>query len=118
MSNDRALAAVQAAVALGGDVRAKNKGGRTALHGAANQGAGNVLRFLVEQGADINAKDSDGWTPLWTAQHSFLGASILVQPDSVKVLRELGAADIPGTLDIQIDGGSGRLEQLNTGRSQ
>ena len=91
---ERALAAVQAAVELGGDVNAKNKGGRTALHAAANQGVVQVLRFLVARGADINAVDGDGWTPLWTAQHAQLGASVLEQPEAIEVLRELGALDI------------------------
>ena len=89
-----ALSAVQAAVELGSDVNMKNEGGRTALHGAANNGVGPVIRFLVARGAEINALDGDGWTPLWTAQHAQLGASILEQPESIEVLRELGAQDI------------------------
>ena len=90
-----ALAAVQAAVELGSDVNAKNEGGRSALHGAANNGVGPVIRFLVARGADINALDGDGWTPLWTAQHAQLGASVLEQPESIEVLRELGAGHRP-----------------------
>jgi ankyrin repeat protein len=38
--------------------------GRTALHAAAYLGWTDVIRFLVENGADINARDRYGMTPL------------------------------------------------------
>ncbi len=96
---EQALAATQVTLDLGGDVHARNKGGRTAMHGAANQGAAAVLRLLVARGADINALDTDGWTPLWTAQHAYVGASVVPHPQAITVLRELGAADIPATIE-------------------
>jgi ankyrin repeat protein len=37
---------------------------RTALHGAAVNGFNSIIEFLVAHGADLNAKDSKGRTPL------------------------------------------------------
>ncbi|KAK3850324.1 hypothetical protein Pcinc_042966, partial [Petrolisthes cinctipes] len=45
------------------------KTGATALHVAAAKGYIKVLNLLLEAGADINAKDVDGWTPLHAAAH-------------------------------------------------
>ena len=91
---EQAVEAVKAALDLGADINARNKGGRMALHGAANQGAVPVLQFLAARGADINGVDEHGWTALWTAEHAQLGASILVQPEAMKALRALGAKEI------------------------
>ncbi len=41
--------------------------GRTALHFATYRGWGKMVKFLVEQGADINATDRYGMTPLMIA---------------------------------------------------
>jgi hypothetical protein len=70
---DGAAARAQAAVGAGGGGR----GGRgsqmpsafvvphqTALHGAAEHGFNDFVKFLVENGADLQAKDADGRTPL------------------------------------------------------
>ena len=59
-----ALDAVRLAVELGNDVNAVAAGGRTALHGAAYTGANETIQFLVERGANLNAKDKYGQTPL------------------------------------------------------
>ncbi|KAL8405589.1 hypothetical protein RB596_004455 [Gaeumannomyces avenae] len=56
----------------------------TALHFAAIGGASDAIRYLVTQGADINAPDVTGLTPLHVgvqARH----------PDSVRTLLSLGA---------------------------
>lgn len=50
--------------------------GRTALHVAAAEGWENTVSFLIEYGADVNAIDNDGQTPLEDAIHS--GCSILI----------------------------------------
>ena len=61
-----ALKAVLLAVELGNDVNAvtTGTGGRTALHGAAYMGANDIIRFLVERGARLDAEDKYGQTPL------------------------------------------------------
>ena len=46
-TNDEALEAVKLALELGGDVRAVNDFGYTALHGAAHRGAPDIVRLLV-----------------------------------------------------------------------
>jgi uncharacterized protein len=51
----------------GAPVGATNTGGETALHGAAQRGADAVVRFLVERGARLDAKDNAGRIPLHTA---------------------------------------------------
>jgi len=37
---------------------------RTLLHYAAEYGDTKAIRWLISQGADVNRKDSHGWTPL------------------------------------------------------
>ena len=46
------------------DINARGTDGRTALHGAALQGYDDVIKFLVSKGADLDAKDCKGFTPL------------------------------------------------------
>lgn len=50
------------------DVNATNPAeGATALHGAAYEGNVDCLRYLLENGADVNIHDDDGWTSLHAA---------------------------------------------------
>jgi ankyrin repeat protein len=57
-----ALEAVKLALKLGNDVRTANGRGRTAMHGAAGIGADTIIQFLVDNGADVNAKDRRNYT--------------------------------------------------------
>jgi len=43
--------------------------GKTALHNATWSGHVEVAHYLLDPGADINARDADGWTPLYGACH-------------------------------------------------
>jgi len=61
---NEALETVELCVELGADVNAANNVGLTALHGAAFTGLDEVVRFLVQKGANINAKDASGQAPL------------------------------------------------------
>ncbi len=60
----RVLETVSAVVSLGADVNATNQAGDTAMHTAASQGHDVVVQFLADHGAQINAKNKRGQTPL------------------------------------------------------
>jgi ankyrin repeat protein len=58
-----AIEAIKYCVSLGGDINAASDRGDTALHGAANRGANDLVRFLVAQGAKLEVKNKQGLTP-------------------------------------------------------
>lgn len=58
------LEGVKTALNLSGDVNAANQAGDTALHTSAAWGHEAVVQFLADHGAQINAKNKDGLTPL------------------------------------------------------
>ena len=60
----RALATVETVLSLGDDVNASNQAGDTALHSAAALGYHTVIQFLADRGAQVNAKNKRGLTPL------------------------------------------------------
>ena len=69
------LEAVRLCVEHGADVNAANLKGFTALHGAAYRGLDDVVRFLVQKGAKLNAKDSEGRTPTVFAEGAYLAGN-------------------------------------------
>lgn len=84
------LAAVQLCFELGLDVRAVNSMGLTALHGAANRGSDDIIRFLVEKGARLDARDKEGRTPLAWAEGVFLATHPAVpKPTSIALIKSL-----------------------------
>ncbi|KAK3592587.1 hypothetical protein CHS0354_001754 [Potamilus streckersoni] len=52
------------------DINDADSSGRTALHVAACRGNENVVRMLIEHGADISARDKNDNTPLHWCGHS------------------------------------------------
>lgn len=58
------LKTVAVAVELGADVNASNQAGDTALHTAATRGLNTVVQLLADKGAQLNAKNKRGLTPL------------------------------------------------------
>ena len=68
-------------------------GDQTALHGAAERGYTAVVKFLVEHGADLKAKDARGRTPLDLAKGvGVAGVKSAVadpHPDTVALLESL-----------------------------
>src|SRR5687767_10190426 len=85
-------------LAAGGDLRASDTQGRTAMHGAALWGFTDVVRFLHEKGADVNAPDKRGLTPLDHALgraggFGFGGSSGVARDETAKVIRELGGIE-------------------------
>jgi ankyrin repeat protein len=64
-TDEEAVEAIQYLMGLGFNVRAANDAGDTALHVAiSGRGSEAIVKFLVEQGADPEAKNKRGQTPL------------------------------------------------------
>ena len=61
---------IQRLLDLGADVNIRNYKGKTALHCAAKAGFVRVMDVLVKNGADVNAADDNGETPLFDAIRS------------------------------------------------
>lgn len=51
---------------------AKNKDGQTAVHIASMQGKDDILRKLIEYSANVNSRDSAGYTPLHVSRVAFI----------------------------------------------
>jgi uncharacterized protein len=84
------LEAVQLAASLGNDVNAVNSMGLTALHGAANRGSNDIIRFLVEKGARLDIADKQGRTALTWAQGVFLATHPPeAKPQTIALLKQL-----------------------------
>ena len=89
-----ALACVEIALELGGDVNAVALNGETALHGAAYRGANSIVQRLVERGADtFHMENEAGWTPLRIAQGVFRTATYKEAPHTAALLSELMARE-------------------------
>ena len=69
---DQLLQAVKLCADLGMDVNQANSMGITALHGAANRGSDDIIRFLVTRGADLTAQDHEHRSALDWAKGVFL----------------------------------------------
>ncbi len=63
----RILETVRAALDVDPDANVANKAGDTALHAAAQNGFDTVIQYLVDHGAQVNAKNARGQTPLAVA---------------------------------------------------
>jgi len=90
----RALDAAKRLISLGADVKEVTATGWTALHAAAFLGANTIVKFLVEQGANIDALNGCGRSPLSIAEGEN-AVGLLDRPvaheDTAKLLRSLGA---------------------------
>jgi ankyrin repeat protein len=70
-TEEEALETVKYLLAAGADVNAVDKGGETAMHGAAYKSFPKVVQLLAVSGAKIdvwNKKNKHGWTPLLIAE--------------------------------------------------
>ena len=90
-TNEEALAATQYALALGGDVTTVDDNGDTALHGAIIRGSEPLVRYLLDHGADIEATNEKGWTPLRIAKGVFYSNTGKRWPEMEALLHALGA---------------------------
>jgi ankyrin repeat protein len=83
---NRVLETVITALTLGSDLEAVNPSGDTALHIASAQGYEPVVQALAERGANLNARNARGQTPLGA-----LVARKAARPSMIELLRKLGA---------------------------
>jgi len=92
-SEAQLLEAVKLCHALGMDVNQANSMGVTALMGAANRGSDSIIRYLVEQGADLTAQDNEKRTALDWAKGVFLATHPAEEkPASMALISELLSA--------------------------
>jgi hypothetical protein len=86
INNWAPAAAVQALIRAGSDARVANKSGRTALMEAAERDDLDIVKLLVEVGADVNAKDDEGETAYDMTgdeeiEQYLIGHGAIVDPD-------------------------------------
>ena len=99
-------AAVKVLVETGADVNAANEADFTALHAATFRGLNEVIAYLVEQGADIDARDFRGRTAFRMAEGAKQSFQFQAFPETAEFLRELGAntrLGIPGDVHERAD---------------
>lgn len=107
---DRAIAAIKLAKELGGDINGKNEFGETALHGAVYHGSNKLVQWLVENGANINAPNWAGQTPLRSANGHLYSGTFVRYPETAALLSKLGADPTAG---IQLNFGIVAYETQN-----
>jgi uncharacterized protein len=89
------LESVKVLVAAGADINAVNDTGETPLHFGA-QASDDIVKFLAEKGAQLDAKDKQGRTPvemaLGVGLHGHAGGPPHVREGTADLLRQLMAA--------------------------
>jgi ankyrin repeat protein len=84
------LEAVKFCVELGMDVNQQNSMGITALMGAANRGSDTIIRYLVDQGADLTLLDKENRSALDWAKGVFLATHPAEpKPTSIELITKL-----------------------------
>jgi ankyrin repeat protein len=91
----RSIASIELLLKAGGDLNATEpQRGQSLLHGAAFWGWNDVVKYLVEHGANIDAKDNRGFTPIDSALgkaggNSRGGQRVDVHQDTADLLNKL-----------------------------
>ena len=97
--------AVTMLLEAGADVNAVNEADFTALHGAAFRGLNEIVQLLMENGADIDARDFRGRTPYRVAEGSQQSFEFQIWPETAELLEALGAntrLGLPGTVQERL----------------
>jgi ankyrin repeat protein len=94
--------AVNTLLDAGADINATNEADFAAIHGAAFRGLNEVLKILVDRGANINARDFRGRTPFRIAEGSKQSFQFQAYPGTAEYIKaELHAnvrLGVPGTV--------------------
>lgn len=81
------LETVKLTHALGNDINAVNTLGLQAMHGAANRGANDIVRYLAEHGAELDRADQQGRTPIIWSQGQYLPSRPLIpKPETTALI--------------------------------
>jgi ankyrin repeat protein len=81
--------AVKLCLERGAPVNASNTLGLTAMHGAANRGWTSIMQILADHGAQVDAKDKEGRTPMVFAKGIFLAVRPPVaKPEAIALLEK------------------------------
>lgn len=84
------IQAVKLCLDHGAPVNAANSLGLSAMHGAANRGWVSIMQMLADHGANVDAKDKEGRTPMTYAQGIFLAIRPPVaKPEAIALLKKL-----------------------------
>jgi ankyrin repeat protein len=100
-----AEAAVTVLLDAGADINAVNEADFNALHGAAFRGLDEVIKILVDRGANINARDYRGRTAYRLAEGSKQSFQFQAYPETAEFVKSLGAdttLGIPGDLQERL----------------
>ena len=98
--------AVRVLLDAGADINQVNEADFTALHGAAFRGLNEIVELLVENGADIDARDFRGRTPFRLAEGAKQSFQFQTWPETAELLASLGAdtrLGVPGTVQERAD---------------
>ncbi|MDY6982272.1 MAG: ankyrin repeat domain-containing protein, partial [Pseudomonadota bacterium] len=88
------IEAIELCIEQGLDVNARANDGRTAIFGAATFGLAEVVKFLHEQGAELDYVDNRGLSPLDAAMgkaggYGFVGNDGVFHEDTVALIQGL-----------------------------
>ena len=80
---------------LGVEIETRDTKGYTPLMGAAHRGDNEIVRYLVDHGANLQTRTELGWAVTDLANGPYIGSSVrLSHPDTVALLLELGAPSV------------------------
>ena len=65
--------------------------GMTAVHGAVICNQPSIVQFLIDHGADVDARNRLGWTPLMISKGIFMANSKKEFPKEAEMLKKAGA---------------------------
>jgi uncharacterized protein len=92
-TEEKLLEALKYTMTLGNDLKAANAAGTTALHATAYVGYNVIAQFLVDQGAELNARDRKGQTPYKIASGIPMSGMFYAQPKTAALLKKLGGTE-------------------------